>query len=178
MKTLKLLLVASLALASSLAARAQISAQAWLETFYLNPAPAELTRNIAALSREGYFEKPGHTAVGIGFLSTVFAQHPARVETWLLELADLPARDQRLLAAAVWQAGLPFGAELLRNLGQSSPVRADVLRLASMPSMAIDDTPVQSSSSMNLKWGAFLATGSEQHVISILEAIGTNQPSW
>src|SRR5436853_4867771 len=103
MKTLKLLVVASCLLGAPFAARAEISAQAWLETYYLNPAPGELTRNVAALSREGYFEKSGNTAIAIGFISTVFTANPDKVEGWLLELSGLPAHHQRLLAAAVWQ---------------------------------------------------------------------------
>src|ERR1043165_9899270 len=101
MKTLKFLFVASLALASSLAARAEISAQAWLETYYLNPQPAELGRSVRALSREGYFEKPGHPAIAIVFLSTVFPQNPDCVEGWMNEFSGLPLAHRRLVASAL-----------------------------------------------------------------------------
>lgn len=176
MKTLKLLVVAGLALASSFAARAGVSAQAWLESYYLNPQPAELTRNVAALSREGYFEKTGNTAIAIGFLSTVFAQHADQVEGWLLELRDLPANHQRLLASAAWQAGLPVGADLLRAHAKNSPVRAEVEKMASSPSLDVLHTQVHSASSMNLQWGAFLASGDPRYIVNVLDAIGTNQP--
>jgi hypothetical protein len=176
MKTLKSILVAGLALASSLAAHADISAQAWLETYYLNPRPDALPANVRALSREGYFEKPGQVAVGIGFLATVFAQNPARVERWLNDLSGLPARHQRLVAAALWQSGNPIGANLLRALSADSTVRADVLRLANTPAQLISDTSVRSPSSMNLQWGAFLASGEERHITRIFDAIGMGEP--
>lgn len=175
MKTLKSLFVAGLALAGSFAARAEISAQAWLETYYLNPQPDALVARVRALSHDGYFEKPGHTAVSIGFLATVFAGHPARVEGWLAELKALPASHQRLLAAAVWQAGLPQGSDLLRRHSENSAVRNDVLQLANTPAQLISDTPVRSASSMNLQWGAFLATGDERHIVRVLDAIGTGE---
>src|SRR5687768_16724084 len=114
MKTLKSLFLVSLALTSTLAARAQSSAQAWLETYYVNPRPAELADNVRRLSREGFFEKPGNTALGIGFLSTVFAGNTDRVDGWLAELSTLPAPHQRLVASALWQAGHPRGSELLQ----------------------------------------------------------------
>src|SRR5947208_15763298 len=122
MKTLKCMVVAGLALASSIAARAEISAQGWLETYYLNPQPAELARQVHQLSRDGYFEKPGHVAIAIGFFSTVFAQNPERVDSWLTELKGLPLAHRRLVAAALWQAGNPRGSEMLRQLDQDSAV--------------------------------------------------------
>lgn len=176
MKTLKFVFVAGLALASSLAMRAEVSARAWLETYYLNPQPAGLPGAIKSLSRDGYFDEPGHIAVGIGFISTVFAQNPSKVDRWLLELNGLPLKDQRLIASALWQAGHPLGSEMLQHLGEYSTNRPAVTRLANSPAVAVDDTPVLSPSSMNFRWGAFLATGDERHVVAILDAIGTNQP--
>jgi hypothetical protein len=177
MKTLKSLLVVGLALTSALAAEADSAAQVWLETYYVNPRPAELVANVQALSRERFFEKPGHTALGIGFLSTVFAQNPARVEKWLADMRGLPARDRRLIAAALWQAGNPLGSELLREVDRNSSVREEVLRVANTPAQLVADTPVRSPSSMNLQWGAFLASGDERHIVRVLDAIGTGERS-
>ena len=175
MKTLKSLFVASLAFASSLAARAESRAQAWLESYYINPQPEQLAANVRALSREGYFEKPGHTALAIGFLATVFEKNPQEVDRWLVELNGLPLKHNRLLAAALWQAGHPMGNELLRQMGEDSPYRQEVLNLASMPAQSISNTSVRSPSSMNLQWGAFLASGNETHIVSILEALGNGE---
>ena len=176
MKTLLRLLLAGFALASAAALRAEISAQAWLETYYLNPQPAQVPAAIERLSREGYFERAENTAVAIGFLSTVFAQNPGKVEGWLDQLNTLPARDQRLLAAALWQSGHPLGANWLRLLAQKSPVRSEVERLANTPSQRVVDTTVRSPSSMRLQWGAFLASGDGRHVVAILDGFGLNEP--
>jgi len=175
-KSLKAVVVAGLALATVLAARAQISARAWFETYYLNPAPDELPVALRQLSREGFFEEPGRIALGIGFISAVFARHPARIDTWLRELGDLPEQHQRLLAAALWQAGDPLGADLLRKFGRTSSLREEIERLAATPSQLVIDTPVRSEASMNLQWGAFLASGDERHIVAILDAIGRNEP--
>lgn len=177
MKTLHRLILAGALAASALIARADVSGQAWLETYYLNPQPAKIPAAIAQLSREGYFDKAENTAVAIGFLSTVFAQHPTKVEGWLSAMDDLPAKHQRLLAAALWQAGHPRGSELLAKFAQQSPVRNEVMRLAETPSQPVNVTPVRSPSSMRLQWGAFLASGEERHIVSILDAFGLNEPS-
>ena len=172
---LKSLFVASLAFTSTLAARAESSAQIWLETYYINPRPAELTANVRALSREGFFEKPGHTALGIGFLATVFAKNVERIDAWMGELNTLRPAHRRLVAAALWQAGHPLGAERLREVNQKSTVREEILRLADTPAQLVADTPVRSPSSMNLQWGAFLANGDERHIIRVLDAIGSGE---
>ncbi len=176
MKTLFRLTLAALALAVSASLRAEVSAQAWLETYYLNPQPAELPRAIERLSRDGYFDRHEHLAVAIGFIGAVFAQHPARVEGWLQQLSHLPDRDQRLLAAALWQSGHPTANTYLRTLAADSPVRAEVERLSTLPPQVIAETSVQSPSSMRLRWGAFLATGQERHIVAILDGFGLNDP--
>ena len=175
MKSLKALLLASLALAFSAAARAESSAQAWLETYYLNPRPAELSANVHSLSRTGWFDEEGHTAISIGFLSGVFAANPQRVNGWLEDLADLPLTHRRLIAASLWQAGNPMGAEMLKRFAKNSVVRNEVLELASRSSTPVSNTLVVSTSSMNLQWGAFLASGNERHVVAILDGMGNDR---
>jgi hypothetical protein len=175
MKTLKFMVLALVALGTSGATRAESSAELWLETYYINPRSEELTANIRALSREGFFEKEGNIALGIGFLATIFAENPRRAEGWLRELSNLPAAHQRLVAAALWQAGHPLGSELLGNVSKKSLVQDEVLRLASIPAQLVVDTPVRSRSSLNLQWGAFLASGDERHIVRVLDAIGTGE---
>jgi hypothetical protein len=168
-------LLAGLALASSSAAGAAPSAQAWLETYYLDPQPVRVPAVFQTLSRDGYFDRPGNLPIAIGFFATVFAQNSASVDRWLLELTDLPLRHHRLLAAVLWQAGHPLGAELMHALGEHSPLRYEIQRLAQLEGRTVAETPVRSKSSMNLQWGAFLASGQESYLLNIFEAIGANE---
>lgn len=178
MKTLQRILLAASLLAGSLVSlRAEISPQAWLETYYLNPQPAEVPQAIQKLSRSGYFDRDENTAVAIGFLSTLFAKHPERVDGWFQQLSNLPERHQRLLAAALWQAGNPAADLLLQRLAQNSPVRSQVESLINLPAQLVSDVPVRSPSSLKLQWGAFLASGDERHIVNILESFSLNQPA-
>ena len=176
MKFVKSVVTAGLALALSVAAHATSSAQAWLENYYKNPQPAQLVANVYDLSQEGYFTTAGQPAIAIGFFAAVFAQNPAKVDQWFAQFRDLPVADQRLLASALWQSGNAKGREQLVRLSNDSGLRLEVVRLAHQPATSLAQTPVRSSSSMNLQWGAFLATGSEQHVTSILTALGRGEP--
>ncbi len=175
MKFVKTLLVASLALASALAARADNSAQAWLENYYKNPQPAQLVARVYDLSQDGYFNGAGQPAVAIGFFAEVFAKNPAKVDQWFASFRDLPIADQRMLASALWQSGNAKGRAELVRVSADSSVRPQIARLAAQPVVSVASTPVRSASSMNLQWGAFLATGDETHVTSILAALGRGE---
>lgn len=177
MKTLSRLLATGLALVSSAFAGTSVSAPAWLESYYLNPDPANLAADVRRLSDSGFLDRSENSAVAIGFLGALFARHPDRLEGWLSGFGDLPARHRRLLAAAVWQSGHPEGPALLRAMATQSPVREEIERLASLPPPLIAETSVVSVSSMRLHWGAFLATGDERHIVSILDAFGRNEPA-
>jgi hypothetical protein len=176
MKKTLLSLFACLAIASPSKALAAPSAQAWLETYYVDPQPARTPEAFQTLSREGYFDRPGNIPIAVGFFATVFNQNPDRVDHWLLELSNLPLRHHRLLAAALWQAGHPLGSELMRVLGENSPLRFEIQRLAELESRTVLQTPVLSPSSMNLQWGAFLASGDDRYIINIFDSLGANEP--
>ncbi len=177
MKTLPCLLATGLALVSSALAGSAVSAPAWLESYYLNPDPASVSADVRRLSESGFLDRSENSAVAIGFLAAIFSRHPDRVEGWVSGLGDLPERHRRLLAAAVWQSGHAEGGAVLRAMAARSPVREEIERLASLPPPVIAETSVVSVSSMRLHWGAFLATGDERHIVSILDAFGRNEPA-
>ncbi|HEY0943686.1 MAG TPA: hypothetical protein VGD81_00405 [Opitutaceae bacterium] len=171
----KLACVASLVLALSSGAFAASSSrwEQWLNSYYQNPQPDLVVRATYGLSSDGYFEQPGAVPTAIGFYSQVFAANPERVDSWFANFRELPQSEQRLLASALWYAGNPKGEKLLRRLAAAgSDYRADIDRLTSAPSQSVSATPVLSDSSMNLQWGAFLASGGEQHITAILDGMG------
>ncbi len=165
-----------LALAGSLSAapasRQSGRWQQWMNNYYLNPQPELVVQAAHALSSTGYFEQPGAVATSIGFFSQVFAAHPERVDSWLARTGDLPQNHRRLIAVAAWYSGHASGEKLVRQLGVSSAYRAEIERTVSRVQGNVATTPVLSESSMNLQWGAFLATGADEHVVSILTGMG------
>lgn len=151
----------------------------WVENYYLNAETEKVVPAVYALSRDGYFEQAGQPAMAIGFLGAVFAQNPDKVEGWVRDFRDLPAAHQRIVAAALWYSGLPQGADHLRALArQSNPqIRAEVEGLVAWAQPSLRDTEVQSASSLNLQWGAFLGSGDSQHVVNVLAALGSPERS-
>lgn len=150
----------------------------WLAHYYQAPQTDQVVPAVFALSRNGYFEEAGQRATAIGFLSAVFAQNPDKVDDWMAAFRDLPAAHQRLVASARWYSGLPGGDRSLRLLAQqSSPaVRSEVEQLLAQGVASVRSTPVRSEASLNLQWGAFVATGESQHILNALAALGSGEP--
>lgn len=153
------------------------SAGEWLNHYYENPQPDQFVPAIYELSRNGYFEQPGHVSQAIGFIAGVFSRNPEQIDQWVVNLGGLPAPHQRLIAAALWYSGSPKGAEYLRAYSRvvNRELRAEIDGLLVLkPSLR--ETDVLSASSLNLQWGAFLATGDSRHIQKVLAALGSEEP--
>lgn len=180
---LRVIFAAAVLLAVSSGLRADVSASSsqnswqWVSQYYANPRPDDLLRVVHNLSRTDYFEAVGQPAIAIGFFSTVFAQNPQRIDLWLSQTKDLPERHQRILAAAAWKAGSARGARLMSEMSanDNAELRAEIRDLLASGSRPVAETPVLTASSMNLQWGAFLATGDERYVLNVLAALGSNE---
>jgi len=184
MKPLKTLLVTGCLLVafSALGLAREIDrespAEWWLGHYYEYPRPDEFVKNVHRLSRLGYFERDTQPATAIGFFATLFAGNPDRVESWLKLTADLPDKHRRILAAAAWQSGHPRGGELLRAMSANASyaLRGFIADLLVRGPFPLAGAPVRSESAMNLQWGAFLASGDERHILSVLAALGSDVP--
>lgn len=150
----------------------------WMSHYYQAPQPEKVVPAVFALSKSGHFDTAENRTEAIGFFAGVFSKNPDRVNSWMAAFRDLPVADQRLMAAALWYSGLPSGGDRLRALARkSSPdMRTEIELLAAQKSVSLRGTPVLSESSLNLQWGAFLATGESQHVVNVLAALGSREP--
>jgi hypothetical protein len=150
----------------------------WMESYYQRPAPDAFVQAVCSLNQDGYFNEPGQQATAYGFFSTVFQQYPKKVDSWLRATRFLPMPVRRTLAIAAWSAGDPAGPRQVRETFSmyNYSVRTQVDRILATGPLSADKTPVDSIGSMNLRWGAFLASGDEKHIITVLEALGSNEP--
>ncbi len=165
-----LLCIATVAFASLTQAAPPARWMSWMDQYYLNPQPDQVVDAASALGDS--FADPAFTATAIGFFSQVFARHPDRVDGWFRQFARLPESAQRSLAAALWYSGDARGEKMLRRTAERSLYRGEIHQLATRPAVAVAETPVRSESSMDLQWGAFLASGQDAHITQILAAMG------
>lgn len=178
---LTLLAISAALVLSSYASPAKVStahaAEEWLNHYYENPRPEQFVPAVFELSRSGYFEQPGHVPLAIGFMAGVFSQNTEQIDLWLMNCQFLPRAHQRLIASALWYSGSPKGADYLRAFARvvSPAMRAEIEQLLTL-APALRDTQVLSASSLDLQWGAFLATGQSQHIRNVLAALGSEEP--
>lgn len=170
----KIAFLASLVLvfAGSVSAASPSRWEQWLNVYYQNPQPDQVVQAVYGLSDAGYFARSGSVATSIGFFSQVFAANPDRVDAWFARFSRLPQSEQRMMAGALWYAGNPKGERMLRDLSTDSAYRNYIARMIESNAGNVAYTPVLSESSLNLRWGAFLASGADQHVTSILTGMG------
>jgi len=154
-----------------------VAGPAWFDGYYQNPRPQDFLMAVHSLSASGRLDDASQVSTAIGFFATVFESHPQKVETWLARTRGLPEAHRRILAAAAWKAGHTSGARLLREMSSNDDaLNAEIVALTRQAPSAIADTPVLSASSLNLQWGAYLASGDARHIVAIVSALGSQQP--
>lgn len=167
---------AALLLLASTASAASSTGQSWLENYYQQPAPDRFESAVFELSRTGYFDEQGRVPLAIGFLASVFAQHPDRAEAWMSVSRVLPVAHQRILASALWYSNHDKGAAHLRSLARhaSTPLRQEIEAMIARGQPDLRAAEVLSPESLSLQWGVFLATGETEPVRNILAALGSS----
>ena len=119
-------------------------------------------RNSEAISRTGLSR-----ATLAGFFSMLFVQNRARVEGWIGSGADYPADSKSVLIFALWQSG---NTGLIASLFHEEPgFLRD--RPGNLYTLA-PSRPVE----MDLKWGAFFATGNPGFLAALVDAIDPRKP--
>jgi hypothetical protein len=178
MKSLRIAVAACMSLAAFPVLAMDGFGSQWMENYYQHPAPDAFVQAVYSLNTDGFFADPAQKDTATGFFSTVFEQNPKLVDGWLKASRFLPPTARRTLAIAAWTAGNPVGARRVReSFGTFNyPVRAEVDRLLASRPLSADQIQVVSAESMNLRWGAFLASGDERHIVSVLNALGSDEP--
>ena len=161
---------------SGASSRPDYSAWQWFNHYYENPQPDLFVESMFELSRNGHFEQPYQISVALGFITSLLRQNPDRVDEWLLYCRALPERHQRLVFAALWYAGHPKGTEILQTYAETTenPRLRTLLEGLLASSSSFDQAQVNTSLSLHVQWGVFLATGDQAPLQAIFAAVGDN----
>lgn len=146
---------------------------AWINGYRLNPGPKRLPAAIKAMQQFGITQDMDQAGVYIGFTAGVIGSNPQDAETLISSCFPLPPADQVLLIKAIAYSGLPEWKDLLIKFVERMPARKvliDKYLFANKPVLA--DLPMgDDSTTIDINWGYYFATGSEAPVRRIVSAL-------
>lgn len=131
--------------------------------FYVRKDPAAVPDMLAAMRNSQTIAGTGLSRATLaGFFSMLFLQNRARVEGWIGTGSDYPVDSKSVLIFALWQSG---NADLIASLFHEEPgfLRDKPGNLYTLaPSRPVE---------MDLKWGAFFATGNPGFLATLVDAL-------
>ena len=146
---------------------------AWINGYRLNPEPKRLPAAIKAMQQFGITKDMDQAGVYIGFTAGVIGSNPQDAEALIASCFPLPPADQVLLIKAIAYSGLPEWKDLLIKFVERMPARKvliDKYLFANKPVLA--DLPMgDDSTTIDINWGYYFATGSEAPVRRIVSAL-------
>jgi hypothetical protein len=95
-----------------------------------------------------------------------------------LRLADLPEPQQPVLLIGLWYSGVPDSSAILRDLMPRMPgQKARISSFIAAPAPKITDIPPERGSwVIDMLWGDFIATGSDEPVKRIIDVLAWLHP--
>lgn len=136
--------------------------------YYVRKDPTTLFPVFAALREPGGLTRTHLSRASLaGFLSMVFLQNRSRLEGWIGPGANYPPDMKSVLIFALWQSG---NTDLIYPLFHELPNFT-----TDKPGNLYTLTP-RSDVEMDLKWGAFFATGSPGFVAAMVDALDAGRP--
>lgn len=154
--------------AKALPSAADIKLAATIVFFYVRNDLATVPDVFAALKNSEAIAGTGLSRATLaGFFSMLFLQNRARVEGWIGAGADYPADSKSILIFALWQSG---NTDLIASLFHEEPgfLRDKPGNLYTLaPSRPVE---------MDLKWGAFFATGNPGFLATLVDALDPRRP--
>ena len=145
----------------------------WINGYRFNPEPKRLPAAIKAMQQFGITKDMDQAGVYIGFTAGVIGSNPHDAAALIASCFPLPPADQVLLIKAIAYSGLPEWRELLITFVERMPARKvliDKYLFANKPVLA--DLPMgDDSTTIDINWGYYFATGSEAPVRRIVSAL-------
>lgn len=150
----------------------------WMSHYYEHPQPERVEAAVRYLSKSGYLGKRGSAPAVMGFISGVMAANPGGARALALRLADLPEAQQPVLLIGLWYSGVPDSAAILRDLMPRMPGQKERISnfIATAAPKITDIPPERGSWVIDMLWGDFIATGSEEAVKRIIDVLAWLHP--
>lgn len=140
----------------------------WFTYYYQYPQPELVEEKVGTMVAAGFFDKEGAVAPLIMFLSEVFRQNENRLSQWEKTFADLSPKYRRYLAYALWQSKTPIGKNIVKRWGKRDP---SIKEIQGTEPFDLKKIPVDSPTTLDMLWGAFMASGDTEYVDRIVSVL-------
>ncbi|MEQ1577439.1 MAG: hypothetical protein ABL894_07290 [Hyphomicrobium sp.] len=145
----------------------------WMNAYRQTSEPKRLPEAVKAMVATGATKDLDQAGVYIGFTAGVIGSNPEIAEKLISAMFPLDPQDQVLLIRAIAYSGLPEWKELLGKFVERMPARQVLIEkylFAGKP--ALTDLPFEDNpAAIDINWGYYFATGSEQPIRRILRAL-------
>lgn len=145
----------------------------WLTYYYLQPEPERFSEVLAMMSGLGMLDEAAAQPLIAGFMSGVFQRNPERLGVWLAQARDYPTDQYSLFLLGVWHAEMKDSQSLVMNaVDRDERLERNLGFLAGMEAPLLTEIPLDKGHwVLNLLWGRFMATGDEQPIVRIMQAL-------
>ncbi len=134
----------------------------WLESYYENPTPEQFVSHMKDWAADGTLENEHAKPALIAFVSQVIRQNRAALEGWYHELAGLSPQQMQVMHTAMLYSRTAEADEILREtFGRSYDEQK-------RETQKILELPLDKQRTMDMLWGFFYATGSEEAIRRIV----------
>ncbi len=145
----------------------------WLTFYYQNPEPEKLVPAVRYMSENGFLNDGKAYPPIFGFIAGVFKQNQSEVKSWANDLSSLDDTSYGVIVLGLWYANLSWSKEsVYAMLEKRQSLKEQFNYLYHGSPMGITDIPLEQGAwVLDALWGNFMATGSKEPVVRIMQAL-------
>lgn len=145
----------------------------WLTYYYQKPEPEKIIPAVRYMSENGFLDNGKSSPPIFGFIAGVFRENQGKVEIWVNSLNSLDDTSYSVVVLGLWYANLPESKERVYAMLEKRPSLKEQFNFLYQGSpMGITDIPLEQGAwVLDSLWGNFMATGSKEPVIRIMQAL-------
>lgn len=145
----------------------------WIDGYRNNPDPKRLPEAVKAMVKAGITKDLDQAGIYVGFTAGVIGSNPDLAEDLIARMFPLDPQDQVLLIRAIAYSGHPEWKRVLTAFVERMPARKVLIdKFLFANKETLEKLPFEdNSSTIDINWGYYFATGSEAPVRRIVQIL-------
>ncbi|WP_072680082.1 hypothetical protein [Arcobacter sp. LA11] len=143
----------------------------WLTYYYLQPEPNKFEIVVKELSSIGFLERKKSLAPMGGFFSVIFRGNKNKVDKWIDFLVNLKENERKIFIMALYYSDIKDKYEHIKKLVKTEKEKKLLFGIKKLKFINLIDMDVISAKTLDIHWGAFMASGDERHIYKIIDSL-------